>query len=97
MSPECIGGAYYQSAVPSTWHCSVSATSEDNRRLVRVYQVPHDNLRVLRFIRVPGAPQFIGEWWSEVGSSIVESTVEANQLAQDFLHLLDGDNHWTCK
>ncbi|MEM4987234.1 hypothetical protein V8G57_07505 [Collimonas sp. H4R21] len=85
MTPELIEGAYFSYAEPVTWDCCASYISFDSQHLARVYQVPGSFFRVLGYVKVPGAPQLIGEWWTEEHRVQVESIGEAKQLAQEFL------------
>ncbi|HWW08383.1 hypothetical protein [Collimonas sp.] len=85
MTPELIEGAYFSYTEPVTWDCCASHTSFDSQRLARVYQVPGSFFRVLGYVKVPGVPQLIGEWWTEEHCVQVESIGEAERLAQEFL------------
>ncbi|NKI72749.1 hypothetical protein GN109_25340 [Collimonas pratensis] len=85
MEPEFIGGAYFSCTEPVTWDCCASYISFDSQRLARVYQVPDSFFRVLGYVKIPGAPQWIGEWWAEEHRVQVGSIGEAEQLAQGFL------------
>ena len=85
MKPELIEGAYFSYTEPVTWDCCSSYISFDSQRLARVYQVPGSFFRMLGYAKVPGAPQFIGEWWTEEHRVQVGSIGEAEQLAQEFL------------
>lgn len=85
MTPELIEGAYFSYTEPVTWDCCASHISFDSQRLARVYQVSGSFFRVLGYFKVPGAPQLIGDWWTEEHRVQVESIGEAEHLAQEFL------------
>jgi hypothetical protein len=85
---ETIRGAFFSRTEPDDWEVLASRVSGDARRLARVYQVPGRHLRVCRYVRTPGEPHLVGEWWNPdaEASSVVETLVDAEPLIEAFLN-----------
>lgn len=79
-------GAFLVRTELATWRFIESNLSEDEERLAEIFEVRDSGFRVIRLKKVPGAPQWVGYWWSEAEASSITGTLEdAQRLSQEYI------------
>jgi hypothetical protein len=84
--PIEIHGAFRVRTELATWTFIESTISEDEERLSEIFEVRNSGFRVARLKKVPGAPQWVGFWWSESEPTSMTGTLDdAQRLAREYI------------